>query len=862
MPSLSLAEFAATFDRKEIQPAVIEANQQRQALKNKFPRESLPTLSLEQYAVGQGKGTLCYEYEYASPEVGSIKGGSASKFLVFYSTKNQAWKSTLPGEPDPQKAWELLRTGLTHVLDYVEQNRWEEIDKEPGARYVPALRVKMTHVFFPDRVLPIYAFSVLRHVLNELGVEWKQVKHVYSAMANHRLLTTLREIPELHDFSTPELSRLLYAWSPPPKKAPNGGPIDDGAPRIVKIAPGSNAMLWSDCLDRGYIRVGWDDVGDLAQLGSLAALEKRFDEITPPISGSIRRKNHEKAAEVWTLMELEPGDLVVANHGKSKVLAVGTVNAEGYEFSQSLPEYRHTLGVDWDTSYECIIPAQEKWAFVTVADLTEEQRKLIFERVSPSLPLIAMPAYPLNKILYGPPGTGKTYGAIREAARIASGETLANPKEAKEKYDHFAAQGRTRLATFHQSFSYEDFMEGIRPVMDESGTARFEVRDGVFKEMAQEALFACLEPLLKASAVDGFESRWNVLLAKIAETGELEIPGLADSKFVLRQNKHGTVEAQRLGSGTIEVCSRNVLAQVWEKLGDNPTINSTDSRRAYGKNNQHHIIAAVFNYMKALHVMQNVPIAPRDLDSAERREITLDYLDRNEASGWQLRSDGIYPRYVLIIDEINRGNISRIFGELITLIEDDKRHGEENALTVTLPSSREPFTVPPNLYILGTMNTADKSLALLDVALRRRFEFQELAPDFTLCPNLTPGMKAVLNRMNERLEMRKDRDHRIGHAFFINVGTSVEFNNAFRRKVVPLLQEYFFNDIDGARFVLGEVEGRNADDQGFLRPISGPGAAQAKSKWQRNLWRWFSDVEPEMDCLARLQQTLGTETNQ
>ena len=97
MPSLSLAEFAATFDRKEIQPAVIEANQQRQALKNKFPRESLPTLSLEQYAVGQGKGTLCYEYEYASPEVGSIKGGSASKFLVFYSTKNQAWKSTLPG---------------------------------------------------------------------------------------------------------------------------------------------------------------------------------------------------------------------------------------------------------------------------------------------------------------------------------------------------------------------------------------------------------------------------------------------------------------------------------------------------------------------------------------------------------------------------------------------------------------------------------------------------------------------------------------------------------------------------------------------------------------------------------------------
>jgi 5-methylcytosine-specific restriction enzyme B len=146
------------------------------------------------------------------------------------------------------------------------------------------------------------------------------------------------------------------------------------------------------------------------------------------------------------------------------------------------------------------------------------------------------------------------------------------------------------------------------------------------------------------------------------------------------------------------------------------------------------------------------------------------------------------------------------------------------------------------------MNTADKSLALLDVALRRRFDFTELPPDFSLCQGLTPAMKEVLLALNDRLEKRKDRDHRIGHAFFIGVTTVDEFNEAFKRKVVPLLQEYFFNDIEGARYVLGEDEKDN--DGGFLRRLDGD------SRHQRNRWRWFTDVEPTMDCWARLEMTL------
>jgi 5-methylcytosine-specific restriction protein B len=242
---------------------------------------------------------------------------------------------------------------------------------------------------------------------------------------------------------------------------------------------------------------------------------------------------------------------------------------------------------------------------------------------------------------------------------------------------------------------------------------------------------------------------------------------------------------------------------------------------------------------------------PAKLTKPERATpaVVENYLAVGPASGWQLRADKNYPPYVLIIDEINRGNISRIFGELITLIEDDKRNGESNALVATLPCSQEAFTVPPNLYLLGTMNTADKSLALLDVALRRRFEFNELAPNFSVCEGLPDEMREVMEIMNHRLEIRKDRDHRIGHAFFIGVTDAAGFTRVFRRKVVPLLQEYFFNDIDGARYVLGEEE--NEDAKGFLRPLDG------HSRYQRNRWRWFTDEEPEMDCWSKLSETLG-----
>jgi 5-methylcytosine-specific restriction endonuclease McrBC GTP-binding regulatory subunit McrB len=193
--------------------------------------------------------------------------------------------------------------------------------------------------------------------------------------------------------------------------------------------------------------------------------------------------------------------------------------------------------------------------------------------------------------------------------------------------------------------------------------------------------------------------------------------------------------------------------------------------------------------------------------------------------------------YVLIVDEINRGNISRIFGELITLLEPDKRRGARNELSVRLPYSQQQFTVPSNLYVIGTMNTADRSIALIDVALRRRFEFEEMMPDAriireTLSAKAKEDASAKLSAdqidlvchvfevLNRRITVRLDRDHQIGHSYFLDATSMERLHQALYGRIFPLLQEYFYNDWESLRLVLGEYDA-NTSNNGFVASLEG-----------------------------------------
>jgi 5-methylcytosine-specific restriction enzyme B len=399
---------------------------------------------------------------------------------------------------------------------------------------------------------------------------------------------------------------------------------------------------------------------------------------------------------------------------------------------------------------------------------------------------------PLNTILYGPPGTGKTYSVVLKAMSIVDatdyGLTVSSDvyQKLKQRYDALVRDGQISFVTFHQSYGYEDFIEGIRP-QTEGGQISYEVRDGILKAIAltarenwQKATGASKESLDDDSL---FERVWQELGDTLEEStdGKAKVRLFRGGEAELELGQTGkNVVVSLSGYKTTYPISKKQLKSLW---GRRQEISRPSDTKLYNRS----FFWAVLEHLKGLAAgVQPVVVQPEALKP-----------------------------FVLVIDEINRGNISKIFGELITLVEEDKRLGEPFEMTVSLPYSQgdeEPFGLPPNLYLVGTMNTSDRSIALLDTALRRRFEFEELQPN----PSVLQGceldvdvdLAALLNAINERVEYLYDRDHTIGHAYFVGVKTLADLERVFRRKVIPLLQEYFYEDWSKVVLVLNDTAER------------------------------------------------------
>lgn len=355
--------------------------------------------------------------------------------------------------------------------------------------------------------------------------------------------------------------------------------------------------------------------------------------------------------------------------------------------------------------------------------------------------------YSLNTILYGPPGTGKTFRTIDIAVEIVTGEAASREKGSKAEYDKLRKAGQIEFVTFHQNYSYEDFITGIRPDI-ESEELRFKQSKGIFYEIAKRArenYVASSEQKVKERS---FQDVFSEIVKPLTEKNQpVKIKMASGIYFTITDVGEYSIHFSKPNGASHHTLSIQTLEDIVEGRKEFTT----------GLGPYYNPLAEMIRTM--------------------RKENTSGAIEERK-------------KFVLIIDEINRANISKVFGELITLLEDDKRIGDTNELRVMLPNGEKDFGVPPNLYVLGTMNTADKSIALIDIALRRRFDFIGCFPDYSRIEPHQEFLKKINNAIYDR---KKSADYLIGHAYLMN---NPDIEKIIRNKIIPLLMEYFSGKTD------------------------------------------------------------------
>ncbi|HIS89779.1 TPA: AAA family ATPase [Candidatus Avigastranaerophilus faecigallinarum] len=488
---------------------------------------------------------------------------------------------------------------------------------------------------------------------------------------------------------------------------------------------------------------------------------------------------------------------------------------------------------------------------------------------------------PLNQILYGPPGTGKTYNTVIKAIEITNPELIQKDKDGnvknyevlKEKFDKLKQQGQIEFVTFHQSYSYEEFVEGIKPDIskwnDDGSELKYVGKDGIFKNICEHAkpikVSSIKHQPIDFSNTKVFKMSLGNTLEKEDDIYEYCISNdvvalgfkdvdFSDCKtsqdFKDKDDSWGATALERfinwMDVGDIIIISNGnknfrAIAQVTGNYYYDRTtpIRYSHFRKVewlykgediyYSKiNNKVFSQQSIYGYFDPS--KKGMPNYNPDLNTQELNNIITGKVDKE-----------IALPHILIIDEINRGNISKIFGELITLIEEDKR----GTLSVKLPYSQEDFTVPQNLYIIGTMNTSDRSIASIDIALRRRFKFVEMMPRPELVADFGCSFQSIFEKLNTTIKILLDRDHQIGHSYFINTKYANADTNILKEiwfsEIIPLLNEYFYCDWEKLKLVI----------PGFIKEINIP--EELKNECEDSMYEFKTPNEIK-DFVGALKQ--------
>jgi len=788
--------------------------------------ERLKTMSLQEYT-NLDKTSFCYWLEALTSPLGSIWGGSAYKFGIFKRKDIESDNYNEKRKSDGVYAWygkygdntetvfKKIKEIILEIVECVQNNNLEAIDNiDLGDSY----KWKIAFLYGNFNVVNIFKKEMLKKSAEFLGYNKRDNK---MSLFNQFILSKKGD-KDFFDFSK-------SLWERFDKK------IDTDKIEFQKQIDNSNPTslnIFFSVLDKLIEELSIENTDNLVfstktnklsfQVGKRYCLNLKVDsfDFIAPENYQIKgvKKSSFAEPDVATYFMNTSYNVVIDNYK-------AITDAVQFEIERD----NHTFPKEYDNST------------FRLASFDKEYRASFFNfenidfNISEKTTNMSTNS-PLNQILFGPPGTGKTYNTINKALEICN-ENLEGLKrnEIKDLFEEKVNNGQIVFSTFHQSMTYEDFVEGIKPIEpeNEGDPVIYKVEDGIFRKLCIEAAFDLAkenESQETENVLDfslAFDNFLQNIEEKLTEEDSVELSTKNGGKVIVDGiSQQGNIIIKHPGKDNTYPISKKRLAKLHTAYHDLNEVHNIDQQfRAVIGGSNSTANWAVLNAIRQQNNVNNFKTAKERSNTKKEKKEVVTTLKKNDYQGKKGKP------YVLIIDEINRGNVSQIFGELITLIETDKRLGKKEALQAKLPYSKEMFGVPHNIFILGTMNTADRSVEALDTALRRRFSFIEMAPKPELIIKKGKAedgkiedidLSNLLNTLNRRIEKLLDKDHMIGHSYFLSVKNIKGLKRVFQNKIIPLLQEYFFGDYGKIGLVLGEgffQEMEEESDDDFFAPF-------------------------------------------
>lgn len=779
---MNLSELKERAKNFEVNPDTIIQNELGiQQFIEKFPLSTLPNLTLEEFAIGGNENSFCYWLEFKKIGFG-IGGGNSSKFGIYrtnddgepkYAT-GYGKKKIIFSDNEAKVFFDDLWKNIIQIIKWAETDEIDQIITLEIPVYNLVI-LKILSIYFPQKFLAIGKPNVLFDCANAVPIPQMKLNASNAILINYSCKQSLLNFAEFKNWPNEKLNQFIWQNFNKKEIPQSSNPI-----QYWLYSPGERARFFDTFYQEGIMALGWDELGDLNQYASKKEIQEKIQEIQQDES----QRMNDVMANFEFVSKVKINDVVIVKRGRRELLGYGIVTSD-YYFDDNRTQFKSCRKVDWkikgnwSTDHDLVLKTlTEISKYKTEVQGFENYGQRLLSQmttnsISPSTTFNMK--HPLNTIFYGPPGTGKTYHTILRSAEIIANRKIENFAEAQAIFQENLGK-RIEFITFHQNYSYEDFIQGLRPIKNTSAQLSFEVKDGIFKQIADQAKRNYQASQQKESAKRPFEEVFQEYFSPLIEGDELEmeIP-MKKASFYITEIGNKSIDFRKANGGTSHTLSINTLRQMY--LSEH-TLQIQGLASYY---------APLLQQLLVLGKSKSTKSSPTPLQS-----------------------------YVIIIDEINRANISRVFGELITLIEPDKRLGAKHELQIKLPSE-EVFCIPQNLYIIGTMNTADKSIALLDIALRRRFDFEAMYPIYEVSGQPI-AHSSLLQQLNEEIIRSKGHDFQIGHAYFMD--ESSDLVQIMNQKVIPLLMEYFMNDGDEVKRILQKV-GLVVEEKSWPIKISG-----------------------------------------